>query len=373
MIADHRTERISTHSAKSVNSWLRWNLMVRILGFLLCSGGGSSLILLPFLTGCFGGPVPDPPNIKTSKVETPPPTARPINYGGTSAEDDSQANPGLQSNTTPDVTPTQTTAPVQPASPADDSNNTAAAGMAGGAEDESGEVESNLPSSEEPVGANADSGTFGPGDASFDPSSIEFDPSSIENVEVRDFPTLSITRVLIIKGGPSALLPGQVLWVWNLNSTYAPVIATPQEDGSFQLQVLYDEGDVLRFQIREGDDYLEPVDLQLEENNQEFVPVEYPSCIAIVKQLSIQQNGQISIDNQCSETVTIKEITWRTFGAAIAVDSAAGVVIEPFDTYILNLYTTANQNLRWTDEDILIITVQLADVETRYFVNIYTL
>jgi hypothetical protein len=101
-----------------------------------------------------------------------------------------------------------------------------------------------------------------------------------------------------------------------------------------------------------------------------LVPIEQIDCIAIPPQLTLEQSAPLLIDNQCEQAITVQDIAWRTEGVPISIDDTAGAIIEPSSTRELMLSVTSDQIEPWIDEDILLITIGLANQESRFAISV---
>jgi hypothetical protein len=328
-----------------------------------CAHLSRLLPLIILFCGCVGGPVPDPPNIKSNADEPTEPYAN----AGT-------AQPGSTATV-------NTVKPSDTLSGAEDemSDHSGYAGAAGSL-DPTVVIVAGSGGAEAVIGGSQDAGT---GNAAAAPSEDTngdnefyppFDPLTIANIQVNSIIDLSFApnypSILVIQGKPAALSAGQVLWVFNLDTIVPPSFATAAEDGSFEIQIIYRLGDVLRFQVRQGEIYYEPADLELSEDSMTLVPIEQVECISIPTQLALEQSAPLVIVNQCEEAITVLDIAWRTEGVPIAVEDATGVVIYPSSARELNLLVTSNEVQPWINEDILLITIGLGSEEIRFATSV---
>jgi len=325
--------------------------------------------LIVLFSGCVGGPVPDPPNIETAADE---PTASNASVGN------DQPPTATVNNADPINTPSNAEGDMNV--PSNYAGASSYAGAAGSQESRgfedivagSGGVETATNKSQE-SGVDGGAAAAPGADEGYYPP---FDPLTIANLQVNgaliplEMLDLASTSVLVIQGKPDALSPGQALWVFNLETNAPPSIATAAEDGSFEIEIPYSLGDVLRFQLRQGVIYHEPVDLELSQDSLTLVPIEQVECVSIPAQLALKQSAPLLIDNQCEEAITILDIAWRAEGVPIAVEDDAGAVIEPSSARELNLSVTSDEVQPWINEDILLITIGLGDEEIRFATSV---
>jgi hypothetical protein len=184
-------------------------------------------------------------------------------------------------------------------------------------------------------------------------------PPSLSGVDVEiEEGKIGITNELQVRGNAGSATPAEgVVQITNLDATGPVAVAPVAADGSFDAIVPGVRGDTLRLQHLIGRQRSEPLDVVLFVEGTGFAGNGLDCLVSDAPpafELDLGATRAVTIDNRCTESVSLAAPRLRRGAAGFAVDVTTTIDLAPGESRVLRLSrpATAAEN-----EDVLLLDV----------------
>jgi hypothetical protein len=202
-------------------------------------------------------------------------------------------------------------------------------------------------------------------------------PPPAENVDIGKIGGPDVwpaTSAVPLEGEPGAAPPNSTLRITNLDDDQAPVVVEVESDGSFQATISADNFDELRFQVRVGDERLEPVDAVLD--NFVLTPGPRIDCFDSALELAMgnaplgsSTSASLVLDNACNQMAQIDAVNFRSNPPTFALLGATPTSVSAMATESVAFELTPSAS--GEAETVVLITVTVDGEQARYPVSLY--
>jgi hypothetical protein len=180
--------------------------------------------------------------------------------------------------------------------------------------------------------------------------------------------TVRSATTVELEGQPGSAAPaGGVVHIVDLDGTAPPVEATVRDDGSFQVTIDMESGDVLRFDVRNGTERSEPVDMVV--GTESLSPAQPSLACWTISGLLLtlgEAGDVVRIENDCDESLRLSRVALRVQNANFTIGSVPADVPSGSKAEIAVGYASASSE---PDEEILLVEID-APVQDRRAVTL---
>jgi hypothetical protein len=209
------------------------------------------------------------------------------------------------------------------------------------------------------------------------PEPPAFDGSRIGPV-VPDVRLFVEPHPVVVKGQPGAVTPGSLVRALNLDAVEPAVQVSSARDGSFQLTLLANVGDEVRFEAVAGGLRSAPIDVIVSQVDSEdaFEPSPRHDCVELEPgyQVPLASSGRAQwiIRNTCDDVLSLGTPRFRlttTGTGELTLVTALPLAVPPGESASLELTSAPGATL--PADQVLFIDVSLAERLIRYPFGVY--